>query len=87
MLATTFSRAIGLPHSRYKAGPDGSAPSGWVWQGASFASSDPGELLYRGANASSYSNCGAACCTPGQSCPDDGVNHTEPDKAANVGLA
>ena len=80
-------QAIALPHSRYMAGSNGSAPSGWAWQGAAFASSDPGELVYRGADAAAFEGCGAQCCTPGNACPGDGTNHTEPDKAAFVGLA
>ena len=80
-------RAIAVPHSRYMAGANGSAPVGWAWAGAAFASSEPGQLLYRGANSSNFANCGARCCTPGNACPGDGVNNLEPDKAANVGLA
>jgi hypothetical protein len=80
-------RAVAVPHSRYMAGPNGSAPAGWAWAGAPFASSEPGQLLYRGANSSNFADCGAHCCTPGSACPGDGVNNMEPDKAANVGLA
>lgn len=78
--------SIALPHSRFMAGPNGTAPAGWAWGGAAFASSEPGQLTYRGANSSNFVRCSPACCVPGQPCPGDGVNTLEPDKAANAGL-
>ena len=42
--------SIATPHSRFMAGPNGSAPAKWAWADAAFASSDPGcehcEALY-----------------------------------------
>lgn len=77
---------IAVPHSAYMVGVNGSAPAGWAWEFAAFASSEPGQLVYRGANSSAFANCGPQCCHPGNPCPGDGVNTTEPDKVAGVGL-
>jgi hypothetical protein len=79
-------QSIALPFSRFLAGPNGTAPAGFAWANAAFASSEPGQLTYRGANCSNFKPCGALCCAPGNPCPGDGVNTLEPDKAANVGL-
>ena len=79
--------AVAIPHSQFMAGSNGTAPSGsgWAWEGAAFASSDPGQLVYRGADSAKYTT-ERPVCTPGNPCPGDGINATEPDKAANVGL-
>ena len=60
---------------------NGTTPKDWLWSGIPYASSDPGALIYIGANSSRFGG-----CEPNVSgCRGDGIGHIEPDKAADAG--
>ncbi|MGA2448294.1 MAG: hypothetical protein ABTD50_06450 [Polyangiaceae bacterium] len=55
----------------------GTTPSSWNWALVPYASADPGEIDYRGANDSWCDSCGRG----------DGTGVIEPDKVAELGFA
>eukprot|EP01047_Picozoa_sp_COSAG01_P049339 COSAG01_NODE_4884_length_4653_cov_20.654370_5_plen_455_part_00 len=68
-----------VPLARYLLA-NGTTPKDWVWPRIPYASSDPGALIYRGANSSRFGGCEANV----SGCRGDGIGHIEPDKAADA---
>jgi hypothetical protein len=65
---------LAVPFGRYVLA-NGTTPASWLWGSMPYASSDPGALIFRGANSSRFGGNGRG----------DGIGVIEPDKAADAG--